>query len=123
MADLIIDLVILLAILVLAAVTLLGWGRLVERVVGLSATQQVETGTLWLGFVALLGAADLVHLAIRIDWMVSLGCLLVGVAGCLMQGGAGWPRLFRALACCGVSCWRWPRLSLHRSNGAILKRL
>ena len=98
MADLIIDLVILLAILVLAAVTLLGWGRLVERVVGLSATQQVETGTLWLGFVALLGAADLVHLAIRIDWMASLGCLLIGLAGCLTQGGVGWARLFRAIA-------------------------
>ena len=98
MADLIIDLTVLWVILVLAAVTLLGWGRLVERVVGLRASQQVETGTLWLGFVTLLGAADLMHLAIRIDWMASFGCLLIGVAGCLMQGGVGWAGLFRALA-------------------------
>ena len=97
MADLIIDLTVLWVILVLAAVTLLGWGRLVERVVGFSSPR-VETGTLGLGFVALLAVVDLLHLAIRIDWMVSLGCFLVGVAGCLMQGGVGWTRQFRALS-------------------------
>lgn len=97
MADLIIDLMVLWIILILAAVTLLGWGRLVERVIGLGASPQVETGTLWLGFVALLCAVELLHLAIRIDWMVSLGCLLIGVAGCL-QGGVGWARLFRTVA-------------------------
>ena len=98
MADLIIDLMVLWIILILAAVTLLGWGRLVERVAGLSASPQVETGTLWLGFVALMGVVDLMHLAIRIDWMASFGCLLIGVAGCLIQGGVGWARLSRTLA-------------------------
>ncbi len=97
MADLIIDLAILWVILTLGFVTLLGWGRLVERVIGCSPAR-VETGTLWLGFVALLAVVDLLHMVIRIDWRASLGCLLVGLAGCLMQGGVGWARLFRPLA-------------------------
>ncbi len=97
MADLIIDLMALWAILLLAAVTLLGWGCMLERVLGISPQPQVETGTLWLGFVALLGALDLMHLLIRIDWMASLGCLLVGLAGCRMQDGASRKSLFTTL--------------------------
>lgn len=96
MADLITDLVVLWVILALAAVMLLGWGRLFERIIGCSSPQ-IGTGTLWLGLIALLGVVDLLHLAIRIDWMASLGCLLVGLAGCLMQGGVSCRRLFRAL--------------------------
>ena len=97
MADLIIDLMALWAILLLAAVTLLGWGCMLERVLGISPQPQVETGTLWLGFVALLGALDLMHLLIRIDWMASLGCLLVGLAGCRMQDGASRKSLLTTL--------------------------
>ena len=97
MADLIVDLMVLWVVLALAAVALLGWGRIVERVVGLVPAPRVETGTLWLGFMALLAVVDLLHLAIMIDWRVSLGCFLVGVTGCLMQGGVGWRPLFRSL--------------------------
>ena len=98
MADLIVDLTLLWAILALATAAMLGWGRIIERMVGLDTTPDVETGTLWLGFVAVLGMVDLLHLAIRIDWIATLGCLVVGLAGCLMQGGVGWKSLFRTLA-------------------------
>ncbi len=97
MANLIFDLLVLWALLILAAVTLLGWGRLVERAVGLGVSPRIKSETLWLGFVALLGAVDLMHLAVKVDWIASLGCLLVGVVGCLMHGGVGWKAFFQGL--------------------------
>ena len=83
MTTFVIDLFGLWAVMAVTAVALFGWGVLTCRLLGIEQPRQVDTTTAWLGVAVVLGAVELVHLFLPIDWKVSLVFAVIGIAAAL----------------------------------------
>ena len=83
MTTFVIDLFGLWAVMAVTAVALFGWGVLTYRLLGIELPRQVDTATVWLGVAVVLGAVELVHLFLPIDWKVSLVFAVIGIAAAL----------------------------------------
>jgi hypothetical protein len=86
MANLFLDFSVLLPVLVIVAAVLHGWGAIAWCLLGSRMPTGVSTKTVWLGFCAVLGFLELVHLVVQIDWRMSLLTMVVGLLG-------NWPSL------------------------------
>jgi hypothetical protein len=76
------DLIVLLLVLGLTAITLWGWGKLTWRFLGIAQPPQLRVLTVWLGFCILVALLEIIHLFVEIDWRVTFVFVAVGMFGC-----------------------------------------
>lgn len=76
-----VDLVLLIAVLMMLAVVLFGWGNLVWRLFGFTTPAHMSSVTLWLGYCILLCALELIHLFVPIAVYVTITITVVGLFG------------------------------------------
>jgi hypothetical protein len=81
MINLVIDLFVLILVFIVTGATLLGWGNLTWRCLGMSLPQKLSTLTMWLGFCVVLSTLELIHLFAPINWSVTIGIAAVGCFG------------------------------------------
>ena len=72
------DLAVLCLFMVSMAVILIGWGRLLFRLVDVDAPVVTDMSSAWLGFVVVLSVVEVVHFFVQIDWMVTSAVAVFG---------------------------------------------
>jgi len=80
MPSLIIDLLVLIAVLGIAALMLAGWGTIVGRLLRLPLAHTSLAMLMWLGFAAVLLLTQALHLFTPIDWRATLVLSTMGIA-------------------------------------------
>jgi hypothetical protein len=75
------DVMLLLLLLAVTSAVLLGWGSLAWSILGLEQPTRLSALTVWLGFCSVLLTLEIVHLIVRIDWIISCGTCVVGFLG------------------------------------------
>ena len=78
MYGLIVDLVTTCLVLLALGIICYGWGLIAFRLLGISSSQQIDSGTLWLGFAVILAVIEFLHLLVPVDWR--MGAFLLGMA-------------------------------------------
>lgn len=70
-------------LLMLGATTfvLLGWGNLAWRFLSVEQPQRQSVVTVWLGFCIVVALVEIIHLAVPIDWVVTIAVAVIGVVG------------------------------------------
>lgn len=99
------DLALLWLVVLVATLTLLGWGNLIWQILGTGAPKRATVMTAWLGFCGVLLTLESVHLMFSIDWKVSLSVAAIGLAGL-----RGTQVSFNRLAFTDVSRWLRDRI-------------
>ncbi len=79
LSNAIMDFIILSVVLFLVALTAGGWGRLTFRLIGLVSPKTLDTSSVWLGFAALCALAELLQLFVRLDALVSVIIVMIGI--------------------------------------------
>jgi hypothetical protein len=74
------DFIVLLAVLLLCALTLGGWGRLTLRLLGVATPRTLDTATVWLGFAVICAMVELIQLFAPINWVVSVITIAIGLS-------------------------------------------
>jgi len=80
--NLLTSLFVLATVLCITAIALLGWGRLILKLIGFEQCPRPDTVTVWLGFGIVLGVIDFLHLFFPVDWKMSVCLGLIGLLGC-----------------------------------------
>ena len=70
-------------VVILTLVALLGWGNLTWRALACERPARADTATAWLGYCAVAGVVEALHLFVAIDWKVTLLLGAIGLAGCM----------------------------------------
>ena len=70
-------------VVILTLVALLGWGNLTWRALACERPARADTATAWLGYCAVAGVVEALHLFVAIDWKVTLLLGAIGLAGCI----------------------------------------
>lgn len=99
------DLALLWLVVLVAMLTLFGWGNLIWQILGTGAPKRAKVMTVWLGFCSVLLTLESVHLMFSIDWKVSLSVAAIGLAGL-----RGTQVSFNRLALTDVSRWLRDRI-------------
>ena len=74
------DFIVLIAVLLLCALTLGGWGRLTLRLLGVATPRVLDTATVWLGFAVICAMVELIQLFAPINWVVSVITIAIGLS-------------------------------------------
>lgn len=75
----ILDLVVLFVVLVVAALTLLGWGYLTHKFLAMTVPVPFSMSTVWVGLTSVIFVSSLWHLFLPLNWFASLVFVTVGL--------------------------------------------
>lgn len=75
------DLLVLLLMLGATTFVLLGWGNLAWRFLSVEPPQRQSVVTVWLGFCIVVALVEIIHLAVPIDWAVTIAVAVIGALG------------------------------------------